>query len=333
MILEAAKSLVEDSDAKYAPKSHQRTEDEMEDLAGRFEKVLAKKHPQVFVSAIEPYYDTSKPVGEKWIPETLHIGLVEIDVDHEGRGHFKTWIESLSAMADLHKVKLALNPTDEYGSNKERLVNTYRAFGFKGPDKNGVMIRSPNTQVAEAAFFSKQDPINTRGRVVHRKLYGVAYHGSSIGDPEEWFDTLEVDDEAAAAWVTPEEKIAKDFGQGRNNQLVFVNKYNLKGMKTAELDIEAYNKLVARGLLDPEEDIREALAEYLEKKGYSAWLTTGSIMFGTYEDIAIFRGHEGEAEYDGTSFRKKDGSWTPYQYFYDQDEFAEAVNKANAEVA
>jgi hypothetical protein len=47
-----------DDDLEESFKSHQRTEDEMEDLAGRFEKVLAKKHPQVFVSAIEPYSRT-----------------------------------------------------------------------------------------------------------------------------------------------------------------------------------------------------------------------------------------------------------------------------------
>lgn len=184
------------------------------------------------------------------------------------------------------------------------------------------------SRLQEAAFFSKRDPVNTGGRIVPRKLSGIVYHGSSVEEPTDWFDTLNADDyEAAAVWVTPEEAIAKDFGDNRGNRLVFVNKYKLKSMKTAELDLKAYNRLVDRGIIDGDEDMRQELADYLSGKGYDAWLTTGSIMRDTYEDIAIFPGSESEAEYVGTSFRLEDGSWTPYEYFYDVDEVVEFIKK------
>jgi hypothetical protein len=183
--------------------------------------------------------------------------------------------------------------------------------------------------LTESAFFSKQNPVNTSGRVVPRKLTGIVYHGSSTYDINGWFDTLEVDDEAAAVWVTPEEAIARRFGLGKfGARLVFVNKYRLNGIKAAELDQKAYDRISSRKDFNSDDmDMRYALAEYLSNKGYSAWLTTGSISGKTYEDIAIFSGSESEAEYEGTSFLLKDGSWSEYEYFYNEDKVQEYLKK------
>jgi len=313
--------------------SNVRTADEMDALGRDIQLDLKKKHPHVSVSVIDAFFDHNKSVENGWVPETLHIGLVETDYGHENKGYYKAFKKDLISLADDHRVALATYPTSDFGSDRSRLIKTNKALGFNGPDENGLMVRPPliKDTVKESAFFSKQDPVNTGGRVVPRKLSGFVYHGSSTDGVDGWFDNLEVDDEAAAVWVTPEEAMARRFGQGRShNRFVFVNKYRLKSVKAAELDQKAYDRISSQEDFDSDgRDMRYALADYLSGKGYSAWLTTGSISGKTYEDVAIFSGSESEAEYVGTSFMLKDGSWSEYEYLQDEEEAREHLGKIN----
>lgn len=199
-----------------------------------------------------------------------------------------------------------------------------------------IIVEDASSKMNEVAVFSKKSPVNTNGRLVPRKLSGIVYHGSRGQDADEWFDTLDVHEEAAAVWVTSDESIARRFSQSRSGgKITFVNRYKLNGLKAAELDQVAYDRIAEKERYDGDSpntrgyladqayassDMREFLANYLSSKGYSAWLTTGSIAGSIYEDIAIFRGSESEAEYDGTSFKKKDGSWTEYRIFEDQED-------------
>lgn len=161
------------------------------------------------------------------------------------------------------------------------------------------------------AFFSKENPINTGGKIKVRRLSGVTYHGSRVENPEDWFQDLERYSDMPV-WVTPEESVAKSFSEnaGGREDLFFVNKYTLSSLKTAELDVEAFEKIKDRPEFDTNEDMREELARYLEQKGYSAWLATGSVGLEAYEDIALF--DPALARYEGTSFKQSDGNWTPY---------------------
>jgi len=352
MILEAVKKLTHRPGVAYAkaaakkrvkfkdlPKTHQKAI-MMYMIESAWE--LDPSKPEDIRKAIKLYGEKPFFMGELSIDDELKKAIMSSnDFEHK---KFEDWVKWYASQGDSDETKATYSEDWPVILNQPSLVpdwglfeDGWHRFNYHYLAKNkkkvpfvqyvpGVQYWT-ESRVVEAAFFSKHDPVNTGGRIVPRKLNGIVYHGSSVEEPEAWFDTLNVDDEAAAVWVTPEEAIAKDFAGNRGNNILFVNKYKLKGMKTAELDLKAYNSLVDRGLLDGHEDVRDELSDYLFGKGYAAWLTTGAIMRDTYEDIAIFSGYESEAEYVGTSFQLPDGSWSPYEYFYDEDEVAAFLKK------
>lgn len=73
----------------------------------------------------------------------IYIANIEIDPKFRGKGYFNMFLEQISNMADRHKLDITLEPSSIYGSDKDRLVDGYRKFGFipyRG-QLSGEMIR------------------------------------------------------------------------------------------------------------------------------------------------------------------------------------------------
>lgn len=353
MFLEAAKALANNPGVAYA-KAAVKKRVKFKDLPLTHQKAimaymiesawqLDPKDPEDVKKAVKLYGNKPFFMGELAIDDELKKAIMSSnDFRHKT---FEEWVKWYG-QHDSAETKATYNEDWPVILNEPSLVpewglfeDGWHRFNYHYLAKNKKTLPFvqyvPGTsyfkeeRVVETAFFSKHDPVNTGGRIVNRKLSGTVYHGSSTDGADGWFDTLNVDDEAAAVWVTPEESMARRFAQGRSqNKLVFVNKYKLKGLKAAELDQKAYDRISNQADFESDgRDMRYALADYLAGKRYSAWLTTGSIAGASYEDIAIFSGSESEAEYEGTSFRLKDGSWSQYEYFYDEDEAREFMRK------
>lgn len=78
------------------------------------------------------------------------LSLIRVPKDKQGQGIGKKVLQDIISIADKNSVILALTPTSEFGSNKNKLVSLYKQFGFKdnkGKDKDysisETMIRTP----------------------------------------------------------------------------------------------------------------------------------------------------------------------------------------------
>jgi GNAT superfamily N-acetyltransferase len=79
--------------------------------------------------------------------DRLELGLIYIPVELRKKGLAKKLMEKLINYADGKKLPIYLTPTNEYGSNLQRLVQFYKKFGFvKNLDKSKtkhLMVRMP----------------------------------------------------------------------------------------------------------------------------------------------------------------------------------------------
>ena len=80
-----------------------------------------------------------------------HLHAIKVDPSQRGKGVASEAMKSLISLADKHGTMLTLDPSSEWGSNKARLVEFYKRFGFvenKGKNKDleisSVMYRPAN---------------------------------------------------------------------------------------------------------------------------------------------------------------------------------------------
>lgn len=78
------------------------------------------------------------------------ISLIRVPKVLQGQGIAKQVMTSIVSIADKNNVILALTPTNQFGSNKNKLISFYKQFGFKdnkGKSKDysisETMIRNP----------------------------------------------------------------------------------------------------------------------------------------------------------------------------------------------
>ena len=79
--------------------------------------------------------------------DRLELGLIYIPVELRKKGLAKKLMGKLIQYADGKNLPIYLTPTNEYGSNLQKLVQFYKRFGFvKNLDKSKtkhLMVRMP----------------------------------------------------------------------------------------------------------------------------------------------------------------------------------------------
>lgn len=120
------------------------------------------------------------------------------------------------------------------------------------------------------------------------KLNGTYYHGTVVLD-DDIFDSFKIGHgEYDAIWVSDVEYIAEEFSEWKggydDNEVRVVYEVTIQTDRIANITYETSKKLTEKwGLYDFRETI-----PYLQNMGFNGWLTTGSIGYHQYDDIAIF---------------------------------------------
>jgi len=79
------------------------------------------------------------------------LSMIKIPKELRNQGYAKQAMIEICNIADKNNLTVTLTPTNEFGSNKSKLINFYKKFGFienKGKNKNYQinysMFRLPN---------------------------------------------------------------------------------------------------------------------------------------------------------------------------------------------
>jgi len=115
------------------------------------EKVLSDKYGD-YLSALDIYENKA----------SLKLSNIIVKIEYRNQGIGSKIIEELIAYADTNKQIVVLTPSSDYGSNKNRLIQYYKNFGFKknaGQYKNFEfkedMIRYPRA-IRESVSLIKE---------------------------------------------------------------------------------------------------------------------------------------------------------------------------------
>lgn len=121
------------------------------------------------------------------------------------------------------------------------------------------------------------------------KLSGIFYHGSLINGDDDIFNELNLGySDWDAIWLTDDENIAEEFSEWHSGvydnetRLVFRVKMNVRTI--ADITYDLSKRIIGTWGLS---DFRESIP-ILKQKGFNGWITTGSLGYYTYNDIAIF---------------------------------------------
>ena len=87
----------------------------------------------------------------EWDKNYLELNMIRIRSSYRGKGIASEILQRIVDYADDFDKIVHLTPTDEFGSNKKRLTNFYKGFGFVSNRKDNkdfkvkdTMIRFPN---------------------------------------------------------------------------------------------------------------------------------------------------------------------------------------------
>ena len=73
----------------------------------------------------------------------LYLHKISVNTDKQGFGIAKSVLQTLCTFADWKEITIKLQPTNNFGSNLDRLIEFYYSFGFTWDSEQDEMIRIP----------------------------------------------------------------------------------------------------------------------------------------------------------------------------------------------
>jgi predicted GNAT family N-acyltransferase len=109
-------------------------ENETSDLIKILEKNLEEKYP----IDLSIYYSNHS--------DAIILSKIIVDPSNRNSGIGSKVMDEICEFSDLHKLRIALTPSSDFGGSKSRLVKFYKSFGFvnyKGFEFRESMVRNP----------------------------------------------------------------------------------------------------------------------------------------------------------------------------------------------
>jgi GNAT superfamily N-acetyltransferase len=101
-------------------------------------KILEKNLEEKYSIDLSIYYSNHS--------NAIILSKIIVDPSNRNSGIGSKVMDEICEFSDLHKLRIALTPSSDFGGSKSRLIKFYKSFGFvnyKGFEFRESMVRNP----------------------------------------------------------------------------------------------------------------------------------------------------------------------------------------------